>query len=704
VTSISAPAGEFGAGALLTFTVSLNEAVTVDTSGGVPTLTLSNGATATYVSGSGSNALVFQYIVGSTGSGQSTADLGTAASNALTLNGGVITNAAGNAAVLTGADNVNPAGTLQINVNTPPSHIVVVNLENKNFSEVIGNAMAPYLNSLASQGMLFTNYTALSHPSQPNYLALFSGSMQGLAGNDVVPPLFPSTMPTLANSLQQAGLSFVGYAETGADPDHTPWLDFANSIADGQNFSSFPANFNNLPTVAFVTPTNADNMTDSNSIAAGDAWLSANISAYANWARANNSLLVVTFDENDDDIPNNNPNQIAVIVLGAGIPAGVTNNQPADQYSLLATIENLYGLAPIGESAGAPILDFYSAAPPSAATSTAASFSGVSDPAAVAKGNALAVGTNYIVSAEGSRYEISNLAGASATTSSLTSLFASLGSSQDYNLRYASSAYDSTTGKFILIAENTGPSGSGVSTIDIAVSKDSNPADGWSLAALNTALTINGSLTTGDLPSLSVSNGNIYLTEPEYVASNFQKVGTGAWIVSESSVATGVPNVTASEIADPTAAPYMRSVAGTNGVTYYLSAYSDGTQTKIALQTYTASAGFSAIQTVPFGNSDQGHGASDFGAQQAGTNLLLDAGDSRIASLAYSRTGISTASAKCCRSARPHRCSTGSSSTSAIRPRRNSCCRATYRVHRSASVPVWRYLTARSRPMRQGTC
>ena len=86
---------------------------------GTPTLKLSNGATASYVSGSGTSALVFNYTVGALGSGQDAADLATAASNALTLNGGTIKDGAGNAAVLTGASNVNPAGTLQIDTTAP---------------------------------------------------------------------------------------------------------------------------------------------------------------------------------------------------------------------------------------------------------------------------------------------------------------------------------------------------------------------------------------------------------------------------------------------------------------------------------------------------------------------------------------------------------------------------------------------------------
>jgi len=63
-------------------------------------------------------------------------------------------------------------------------HVVVVIEENKDYSEVIGSGTPDsYINSLAAQGMLFTNSHAITHPSQPNYLDLYSGSDQGVLGD-----------------------------------------------------------------------------------------------------------------------------------------------------------------------------------------------------------------------------------------------------------------------------------------------------------------------------------------------------------------------------------------------------------------------------------------------------------------------------------------------------------------------------------------
>src|SRR2546423_13595151 len=61
-----------------------------------------------------------------------------------------------------------------------PDHVVVVMEENHGFSQIIGSKSAPYINSLASQGALFTHSRAIQHPSEPNYLELFSGSNQGV--------------------------------------------------------------------------------------------------------------------------------------------------------------------------------------------------------------------------------------------------------------------------------------------------------------------------------------------------------------------------------------------------------------------------------------------------------------------------------------------------------------------------------------------
>jgi Ca2+-binding RTX toxin-like protein len=109
---ITSGSGTVGVGTVVTLTVNFDESVVVTTTGGTPTLTLNDGGTATYASGSGTNALAFNYTVAA---GQNTPDL---TITALNLNGGTIMDGAGNTAVVSGAA-TNPAGTLQIDTSAP---------------------------------------------------------------------------------------------------------------------------------------------------------------------------------------------------------------------------------------------------------------------------------------------------------------------------------------------------------------------------------------------------------------------------------------------------------------------------------------------------------------------------------------------------------------------------------------------------------
>jgi hypothetical protein len=267
---------------------------------------------------------------------------------------------------------------------------------------------------------------------------------------------------------------------------------------------------------------------------------------------------------------------------------------------------------------------------------TAVSFSGISDPTNTPPQNGLAVGPNYIVMAETSHFLVTDLKGnvntAATGNGSLYSLFAPLGSTLDNNLLDARVVYDASTGRFVLIAENFQPGGGNFATnIDIAVSKDSNPADGWSFASI--ASSVSGT-TQSDMPYLSASGGTIYLSGPQYLDAGGYN-GTGEWVVNESSVAGSATIVPSASNTASSAYGIMRNVAGANGVTFYVSAYSSGTQTILGYQTFSTSGGFSAAQTIAVGDSDVGPGGNDYTAQQQGTSLTLDVGDSRIQSLAY---------------------------------------------------------------------
>jgi hypothetical protein len=278
------------------------------------------------------------------------------------------------------------------------------------------------------------------------------------------------------------------------------------------------------------------------------------------------------------------------------------------------------------------IIDIVPPPPPPNPAVVTTQFSGLSDPTGnYPPENGLAVGPSNVVMAETTNYEITNLSGGAATTASLSSLFSSLGATLDNSLLDARVAYDSSTGHYVLIADNFQPGGGNFLTnIDIAVSKDSNPADGWYVTSIDTS---QGGTMQSDMPYLSVAGGNISISTPEYLDTGGLG-GTGQWVLSEASVVAGSPN-TVSALA-PAANYIMRIAADGNGVSYYVGAHSTGSQTDLSYQTYSASGGFSTVQTIALGNSDLGPGTNDFTVQQgAGASLTLDAGDSRIESLTY---------------------------------------------------------------------
>jgi hypothetical protein len=234
-----------------------------------------------------------------------------------------------------------------------PAHTVVVLMENHAYSEVIGNPQAPYLDQLARQGAVFTHSYAITHPSEPNYLALFSGSTHGVVDDSCPVEL---TAPNLAASLIAAGKTFAGYSEdlpaTGSQVcsageyarKHVPWTDFRNVPGSvSLPFSSFPAaDFTRLPTVSFVIPNLCNDMHDC-SVATGDSWLRTHLSAYARWAMTHDSLLIITWDEDDGS----QSNQIPTIFAGQLVRPGVYGER-ITHYSVLATLEAAYGLPRIG--------------------------------------------------------------------------------------------------------------------------------------------------------------------------------------------------------------------------------------------------------------------------------------------------------------------------------------------------------------------
>jgi phosphatidylinositol-3-phosphatase len=243
-------------------------------------------------------------------------------------------------------------------------HIVLAMFENHAYSQINGSSSAPEFNALASQGAKFTKAFAITHPSQPNYIAIFSGSTQGVT-SDSCPKNFSGT--NLYSQLAGGGLTFKGYSETmpsngytGCSSGdyarkHNGWVDFsAVPAASNLTYGSFPADYSTLPTVSFVSPNLCNDMHDC-SIGTGDGWLSSHLDSYAQWAKTHNSLLIVTFDE-DNSL---SLNQIFTFFVGAKVTPGAYSEK-INHYNVLRTIEAAYGLPGINSAASlSPITDVF---------------------------------------------------------------------------------------------------------------------------------------------------------------------------------------------------------------------------------------------------------------------------------------------------------------------------------------------------------
>ncbi|MBN0044921.1 acid phosphatase [Streptomyces actuosus] len=232
-----------------------------------------------------------------------------------------------------------------------PDHVVVVVFENHAYGQIIGSSRAPYINSLKSGGADLTRSYAETHPSQPNYFALFSGSTQGITDDSCFTPGF-SSAPNLASELLSSQKTWASYNEGLPNQGsttcssgryarkHNPWFGFSNvPTSSAHTLAQFPTDYSTLPDVSFVVPDLCNDMHDC-SVRTGDTWLKNNLGAYATWARTHNSLLVVTFDE-DNRLSGN---RIATVLYGQPVTAGSSTSTTYDHYDLLRTLEDMAGL------------------------------------------------------------------------------------------------------------------------------------------------------------------------------------------------------------------------------------------------------------------------------------------------------------------------------------------------------------------------
>ncbi|KAE9370696.1 phosphoesterase-domain-containing protein [Stipitochalara longipes BDJ] len=246
---------------------------------------------------------------------------------------------------------------------------VTIWMENTDYDTA---AADPNIQWLATHGILLNNYFALTHPSQPNYVASVGGSTNGVTNDNFF--RIDSSAQTIVDLLEAKGVSWSEYQEdspysgfegnyinqkNGANDyvrKHNPLVNYdsvtsnLDRLAKIKNFTMFETDLNNnkLPQWMFITP----NMTNDGH--------DTSVTTAAQWARSfltpllsnsnfmNNTLVLLTFDESETYTNNN---QVFSILLGDAVPAsshGTTDSKSYNHYSQMATVENNWSLGNLG--------------------------------------------------------------------------------------------------------------------------------------------------------------------------------------------------------------------------------------------------------------------------------------------------------------------------------------------------------------------
>lgn len=249
-------------------------------------------------------------------------------------------------------------------------HVVLVVFENHEAGEIGGNPDAPTFNALARRYATLTSYDAVAHPSLPNYLALVSGSTQGIT-SDCTECIVGAR--SLADTLAAAGKTWKTYAEdlpypgfTGGSAGryakkHDPFLYFRH-VADSRARRNRVVPFtqlardlarHRLPDFSLVIPNLCNDMHDC-SVAAGDAWLKAHIVPLLRSPELRGGVVFVVFDEGTSGTGGGG--RVEALALGSTVRRSSRFTKPTNHYGLLRTIEDAWKLPRLGHSrTGTPI-------------------------------------------------------------------------------------------------------------------------------------------------------------------------------------------------------------------------------------------------------------------------------------------------------------------------------------------------------------
>jgi hypothetical protein len=251
----------------------------------------------------------------------------------------------------------------------PPAHIAVVVMENEEYGAVIGSRSAPYVNGLARRYALATSAYAISHPSLPNYLALTGGSTFGIAsdctgctvrGAGLAGQLDARRISWKAYMEDLPNACFTGAGAGGYAKKHDPFVYYTRIVSDAAAchrvvpLTQLAADerSHSLPRFIWITPNLCHDMHDC-SVDTGDKFLHGLIPPLLH-AMGRSGLLILTWDEGSSGngcCRFASGGHIATILAGPSARHHARLSTPVDHYSVLQTIEDLFGLRRRGGAA-----------------------------------------------------------------------------------------------------------------------------------------------------------------------------------------------------------------------------------------------------------------------------------------------------------------------------------------------------------------
>ena len=260
-------------------------------------------------------------------------------------------------------------------------HIVLIMLENRDYTSATDGQQMPQLAGLAQQNVLLSNYYAVSHPSLPNYMALMSGSTQGLTSDCT--NCFVN-QPNLADEIEASGRTWKAYLEGLPSPcfvgdsgnyaqKHDPLLYFDSirlnatrcdrSILPLTSLDGDLAN-NSLPNFSYIMP-DLCNSGHSCPAAIADKWVGSMVAKLqASPALGKNSLIIIAFDEASTsdtsgccELPSPAGGHVEVVLISPSATQGFTDNTPYSHYSLLKMILTAWNLPDLGNAAQAQAIE-----------------------------------------------------------------------------------------------------------------------------------------------------------------------------------------------------------------------------------------------------------------------------------------------------------------------------------------------------------